>query len=208
MKGIEFIMENKKSAKKFIIIAVIVVVAAAAVIISQVKPGGGSEPSPSAAPTQTAETEVNNGENDTAEESTENNSENNDKSEKTDKSDKSEKSDKKTEKKTEEKSEKNDTASQPEETFTPTFMYFVSDKDENKAETEKIVEELKKEYEGKVNFDVRNIDENPEDATNFPVEGNTPALIMLNTSNDICAFEMQCADKDDLKQAIEGALGN
>ena len=93
-----------------------------------------------------------------------------------------------------------------EQVYTPTFMYFVSGSDENYDEAMAVVEELKAEYEGQITFDIHNIDETPEDKTNFPVEGMTPALIMLNTSNDISAMEFMCADKDKLKDDIENAL--
>lgn len=93
-----------------------------------------------------------------------------------------------------------------EKQYTPTFMYFVSDEDKNKEETDKMLEELKSEYEGKVNFDVRNITETPEDGENFPVKGATPAVIMLNTSNDICAMQFMCNDKAELKEIIDAAL--
>ncbi len=89
---------------------------------------------------------------------------------------------------------------------TPTFMYFVSNSDENFDETNAIIEELKGEYDGKVNFDIVNIDENPEAATNFPVKDQTPALIMLNTNNDISAMEFKCSDKATLTEDIETAL--
>lgn len=89
---------------------------------------------------------------------------------------------------------------------TPTFMYFVSNSDENFDETNAMIEELKGEYDGKVNFDIVNIDENPEAATNFPVKDQTPALIMLNTNNDISAMEFKCSDKATLTEDIETAL--
>lgn len=95
---------------------------------------------------------------------------------------------------------------QEEQVYTPTFMYFVSGSDENYDEAMAVVEELKAEYAGQITFDIHNIDETPEDKTNFPVEGMTPALIMLNTSNDISAMEFMCADKDKLKDDIENAL--
>lgn len=105
-------------------------------------------------------------------------------------------------------SEAKATAKPQEKVYTPTFMYFVSpSKDENHADTMKMLDELKKEYEGKVNFDIRDIDANPENVKNFPVEGQTPVLIMLNTKNDICAWSPKCSDKSQLKSAIDGALG-
>ncbi len=88
----------------------------------------------------------------------------------------------------------------------PTFMYFYTNADTQTVTP--IVDELKSEYEKKVNFTLINIDENPEALENFQlVSGNTPALIMLNTNNDISKFEFQCTDKDTLKADIEAALG-
>lgn len=92
------------------------------------------------------------------------------------------------------------------EKVTPTFMYFISASDEEFEKTNKMLEELKKQYGDKVNFDIVNVDENPEAKKNFPVEGQTPALIMLNTSNDISALEFKCNDKSTLSKDIENAL--
>ena len=89
---------------------------------------------------------------------------------------------------------------------TPTFMYFVSGSDEGFDATQKMIGELEDEYDGDVIFNVINIDENTEAATNFPVQGQTPMLIMLNTNNDISAMSPKCSDKDELKAAIEAAL--
>ena len=42
---------------------------------------------------------------------------------------------------------------------------------------------------------------NPEALENFSlVKDQTPALIMLDTSNNISAIEFKCSDKDKLKQ--------
>lgn len=105
----------------------------------------------------------------------------------------SKKEDKKEDKKADTKSEtkentstNSNTSEEAEEVkVTPTFMYFVSKKDADHEKTMEIVEELKKKYKGKVNFDITDIDENPEAKENFPVEGQTPMLIMLDTSNNI-----------------------
>lgn len=93
-----------------------------------------------------------------------------------------------------------------EKKYTPTFMYFVSEADENYDEAMTVVSELQEEYGKKVTFDIHNIDETPEDKENFPVDGQTPALIMLNTKNDPSAFEFQCSDKETLKKDIDAAL--
>jgi len=96
--------------------------------------------------------------------------------------------------------------SEPEKVYTPTFMYFVADTDANFAQTNETIEKLKKEYEGRVNFDIRNVTQDPSQLENFPVEGQTPALIMLNTNNDISNFLFMNGNYDDLKSAIEAAL--
>lgn len=102
----------------------------------------------------------------------------------------------------------NSTASEEEEVkVTPTFMYFVSKQDADHDKTMEIVEELKKKYKGKVNFDITDIDENPEAKENFPVEGQTPMLIMLDTSNNISMMPQKITDKAKLEEAIENALG-
>ena len=114
-------------------------------------------------------------------------------------------------------SEKKDTAKNPEtqsstpvveeeKTFTPLFMYFVTKSDKNYDEYMAVVEDLKKEYKGKVEFDIIDIDENPEAKDNFPAAGNTPLLIMNNTKNEISGFGFKCADKEQLKQYIEASF--
>lgn len=102
---------------------------------------------------------------------------------------------------------KKDEAASEEEQVTPTFMYFVSAKDADYDAEMKVVQELRDAYEGKVNFQITNIDENPEAAENFPVAGQTPALIMLDTSNNISALEFTMSDKATLENDIKAALG-
>lgn len=87
-----------------------------------------------------------------------------------------------------------------------TFMYFVSESDENYEEEMEVYESLEKKYSRKVVFDLHNIDETPEDKENFPVDGTTPVLIMLDVNNDISAMEFMCSDEDTLKADIEKAL--
>lgn len=89
----------------------------------------------------------------------------------------------------------------------PTFMYFVSKSDATYEEEMKAVEDLKEKYNGKVVFDVKDVDEDPDSLKSFPmVEGNTPFLIMLDTNNDLCAFEPSISDKKELAKVIDGAL--
>lgn len=93
-----------------------------------------------------------------------------------------------------------------EEKYTPTFMYFVSGADADYDAEIQLFEELESEYDGKVKFDLHNIDETPEDKENFPVEDTTPVLIMLDTSNNISAMEFMCSDKETLVSDIEAAI--
>ena len=89
---------------------------------------------------------------------------------------------------------------------TPTFMYFVSAQDKDYDAAMQTVSELQEQYGEQIDFQITNIDENPEAAENFPVAGQTPALIMLNTSNDISAIEFQTSDKAALEADIKAAL--
>ncbi len=89
----------------------------------------------------------------------------------------------------------------------PTFMYFVSKSDATYEEEIKAVESLKEKYDGKVVFDIKDVDEDPDSLKSFPmVEGNTPFLIMLDTNNDLCAFEPSMSDKKELAKVIDEAL--
>ena len=94
------------------------------------------------------------------------------------------------------------------EKVTPTFMYFVANSDDNFDATNTMYTELENEYKDKINFQLVNVDENPEALENFSlVKDQTPALIMLDTSNNISAIEFKCSDKDKLKTDIDNALG-
>ena len=103
-------------------------------------------------------------------------------------------------------SDNSETGADEQKVYSPTFMYFVSNSDADFDKTAAVIDELKKEYGDRVTFDINNIDEKPEMKENFPVEGQTPALIMLNKSNDISAFEFKCSDKAKLAECIENAL--
>ena len=94
------------------------------------------------------------------------------------------------------------------EKVTPTFMYFVANADDNFDATNTMYTELENEYKDKINFQLVNVDENPEALENFSlVKDQTPALIILDTSNNISAIEFKCSDKDKLKTDIDNALG-
>lgn len=90
---------------------------------------------------------------------------------------------------------------------TPTFMFFSSKSDADYESTMAAVNELQEAYGDRIKFDLIDIDENPEAKENFPVEGQTPVLIMLNTSNDISAFEFKITDKAKMEDTIKNALG-
>jgi len=91
-------------------------------------------------------------------------------------------------------------------TKTPVFIYFVSESDSNYNEALKVFEELKKEYEGKIEFDLKNVTQNPELLENFAlVKDNTPALIM-DGKEGITGFQFKMTDKATLKTEIEKAL--
>ena len=111
-----------------------------------------------------------------------------------------------TSEKTEQKAVSGDKNTAEAEKVTPTFMYFVSKSDAEHDKTNAMIEELKKEYGDKVRFDIVDIDENPDAKNNFPVDGQTPVLIMLNTSNDISALEFKCNDKSTLENDIKKAM--
>lgn len=100
-----------------------------------------------------------------------------------------------------------ETAAEEEKVYTPTFMYFVSGADDGHDATMVMLDELKKEYGEKVNFDIRNIDDDPKLVENFPVgDGRTPTLIMLNTKNEISNILFNNSKKDELKAAIDAAM--
>lgn len=93
----------------------------------------------------------------------------------------------------------------PHEKVTPTFKYFYTNAEKDTVMP--IIDELKAEYGDKVQFDIVNVDENKEILQNFQlVDGNTPALIMLNTDNDISKLEFQCTDIEVLKADIDETL--
>ena len=89
----------------------------------------------------------------------------------------------------------------------PTFIYFVSKNDETYDAEMALVEKLKNTYGSEVNFDIRDVDQDATIAENFAfVPGNTPPLIMLNTSNDISSMQMKCVDETILVNEIEKAM--
>ena len=88
----------------------------------------------------------------------------------------------------------------------PVFMYFVTDADMSDKSVSDTLSQLEKDYVGKVEFDVRNVDKDTKLLSDFPVKDNTPALIMLDEKGDIDSFLYQTSDYDKLKNAIDGTL--
>jgi ABC-type transport system substrate-binding protein len=109
-------------------------------------------------------------------------------------------------------------AQQPAETedptVLPTFMYFVSKSDESYDAAKAVYDELEAEYSGRVKFDLKDVDAEPDLKERFminqedsPIPMKTPTLIMLDVHNNISTIGLsECTDKATLKQAIEKAL--
>ncbi len=85
----------------------------------------------------------------------------------------------------------------------PTFMYFISNSDENFDETNKVLDELQKEYKNKVDFKIRNID--TDNVQELIAQGQTPTLILIKENED-SQIKYKCNDKEELKNCIENAL--
>lgn len=105
----------------------------------------------------------------------------------------------------------NETASNEQTTeeayYTPVLMYFVSKNDPGYNDYMAVIDELRSEYDGRVTFDIIDIDEQPEAKENFPmVNGATPYAIMNDSTNTITALRPSCTDKSVLEGDIEAAL--
>ncbi len=87
-----------------------------------------------------------------------------------------------------------------------TFMFFVTKEDEKNEDLNKALDKLKDEYKDTVEFDIKNVDKDKELLKNFPVEGNTPALIMMKPGGDIVNMLFMTAEYDKLKAAIDSAF--
>lgn len=96
-----------------------------------------------------------------------------------------------------------------EKVYTPTFQFFVSKNDAQYNEYMKNVDEIEKEYTGRVNFVVTDIDEHPEAKENFGdiIGMGMPALIMLDTKNNISGISVKCVEKSVMVETINKALG-
>lgn len=106
-----------------------------------------------------------------------------------------------------ESAENNDAGtSSGENEKTPVFMYFVSETDSDYEAALKVFEELKAEYKGKIEFELKNVTKEPELLENFSlVKGNTPALIM-DGKEGITGFQFKMTDKKTLDSEIQKAL--
>ncbi|MBQ3426993.1 MAG: hypothetical protein IJH37_07615 [Clostridia bacterium] len=95
-----------------------------------------------------------------------------------------------------------------EKVYTPTFMMFVTKDDAGYDDYMAVIKEVEAEYEGKVNFEITDIEEESEAKQNFGdiIALGTPTLIMLNTKNEPCAFVGKCVDKQQMTDTIEAAL--
>lgn len=102
----------------------------------------------------------------------------------------------------------NDSQTVEDKVYTPTFMMFVTKNDANYDEYMAVIDEVKAEYEGRVNFDITDIEEESEAKDNFGdiIALGTPTLIMLNTRNEPCAFVGKCSDKKQMVDNIETAF--
>lgn len=88
----------------------------------------------------------------------------------------------------------------------PAFIYFVAETDENYNEAMKVFEELKAEYSDKVDFELKNVTQDPSILENFAlVKGQTPALIM-DGKEGITGFHFKMTDKGVLEKEIEKTL--
>ncbi|MBO5060187.1 MAG: hypothetical protein J6C82_04665 [Clostridia bacterium] len=88
----------------------------------------------------------------------------------------------------------------------PTFMYFVTSSELADKNIKKVLDKLEEEYGSKVIFEIKNVDTDKKLLEDFPVKDNTPALIMLDSNNDITNIMFKTSEYDKLKVAIDGAF--
>lgn len=86
----------------------------------------------------------------------------------------------------------------------PTFMYYISNSDEDFDKTNETLKELEEEYKDRVNFKIINIDDDNVQA--LVTQGQTPTLILTNGTDGEAQIKNQCNDKEELKNCIEEAL--
>lgn len=89
----------------------------------------------------------------------------------------------------------------------PKFMLFVTDA-EYGAELKNIVHKLEKEYKGRAEISVMNVDQNKSLLNSFPVDGNTPAVIMTDELGDVCGIHFKTDSYDTMRIIIEDAINN
>lgn len=88
--------------------------------------------------------------------------------------------------------------------FKPTFMYFVTSKEERQAAD--LIRELEAEYGELVIFEIKNISEDRKLLEKYPIEGHTPALIMELPGGEVSEILLDANDKDKLIETILAAL--
>lgn len=114
-------------------------------------------------------------------------------------------------KKSEEKASDNMTKGEKEELagYTknlPTFMYFISSKDAGYADEKATVEKLKGEYDGRVTFMVKEVDDSEDTYKELLGAMETPALVMLDKDGNSTAILPGASDYNALKSEIEKTL--
>lgn len=109
----------------------------------------------------------------------------------------------KTENEAETKSEKE---AENEDVKMPTFMYVVSNQDKDYEAYMKAVDELKAEYDGKVKFDINDINENETMKVLIGEKTKTPCLIMINKDGASVDVKDGCTDKAVMSELIESTL--
>jgi ABC-type glycerol-3-phosphate transport system substrate-binding protein len=87
----------------------------------------------------------------------------------------------------------------------PSFIYYVSSSDDDFDKNNDMIEELKKEYEGKINLVVVDVDNNEVQA--LVGKGQTPTLVFMgNSDSSTNAIKPMCSDKEELKKCIDDVL--
>lgn len=88
----------------------------------------------------------------------------------------------------------------------PKLMFFVTDEDY--AEMKNTVHKLEKEYKGRIDIEVMNVDRDKSLLSSFPVDGNTPAVIVTDGSGDVCGIHFKTDSYDAMRLIIEEAVNN
>ena len=86
------------------------------------------------------------------------------------------------------------------------FMFFVTDSEY--SELKSTLHKLEKEYNGSVEFVINNVDRDKSLLNSYPVENNTPALIMLDENSDIVGIHFKVNDYVQMRNIIEDVINN